>query len=121
MILNQYIIIIHLQKINFLSKNYTNQNDKYIKFLIDENTSITDLDDLDNNKTITQTINKSSYNDNFMYTSINNALRINTIPMIKIIFELPLMKENKTDKNTKINETKNNSKIKENLIISIPK
>ena len=67
-------------KIDFLSKNYTNQNNKYIKFLIDENTSITDLNDLDNNKTISQKINKSTSpnKNNFMYTSINNALKIHT-------------------------------------------
>lgn len=99
-------------KINFLSKNYTNQNDKYIKFLIDENTSITDLNDLDNNKTISQKINKStsSNKNNFMYTSINNALKIHinkrvlefNLTRTKINFNLYLQKNINNSNNVSI-------------------
>ena len=64
-------------KIDFnISNNYENQKNKYITFL-NENEDITSLEDLDNNSIVSQNI-KTTNNTEFMYTSINNALKIHT-------------------------------------------
>ena len=64
-------------KIDFnISNNYENQKNKYITFL-NENEDITSLEDLDNNSIVSQNI-KTTNNTDFMYTSINNALKIHT-------------------------------------------
>lgn len=64
-------------KIDFdISNNYENQKNKYITFL-NENEDITSLEDLDNNSIVSQNI-KTNNNTDFMYTSINNALKIHT-------------------------------------------
>lgn len=94
--------------INFLDKKYKNQKNKYIKFINSD--KIDDYDSFDNNDAVLQNI-RFKLDDNFMYSSINTALKLLTFNKEQLI-EFNLTR-------TKINFNVSYEKSNQNNTISI--